>query len=166
MINPYHERIDIDGVLRLQASQHQQTLPLEREVDAATQIDAVINVTSLGHFMLLFFTGDYTTKYLDGEVAGDDGICHTWIQLIDGSNMRELFSEPVPCNLILSPGRRQILVGAGEPSQPLYMVYPFVYTFPLNSQIIVRIRNDSDYSNIVRMAFTGIRIFPQSRQNM
>lgn len=163
MINPYHERIDIDTVLRLQASQHQQTLPLEREVDAASQIDAVINVTSLGHFMLLHFTGDYTTKVLDEELPTDDGICHTWIQLIDGSNMRELFSEPVPCNLLLSPGRRQILAGVGNASDQLYMVYPFIYTFPMNSQIIVRIRNDSDFSNIVRMAFTGIRIFPSSR---
>lgn len=162
MINPYHDRIEIDRVLELQEYQYQNTIPVVVTIPANSQVDQPVNVTSLGHFMLLYFTGDYTTKVADDPVT-DDGICAQWIQLFDGSNQRALFTEPVPANLILSPGRRQVLPGVGNASESLFLVFPFVYTFPMNGQILVRVRNEADYENVVRMQFTGIRIFPQSR---
>jgi len=163
MLNPYHTAIDAPKVLQLQQTQYQEAIPLEQEIDAATQVDAAVQITSLGHFMLLSMTGSYTTK-IDGQPPTDDGICQIFIQLLDGSNQRPLFDDFVAANLFLSPGRVQQLSGQGNPSDQLYLEYPFVYTFPLNSQILVRIRNTSDYSNIVRIMFKGIRIFAPNRQ--
>jgi len=165
MINPYHSRIDMKKVLENQAYQYQTTLYLEREVPANSSIDAALEITSLGHFMLLFMTGDFTTK-IDDEQDPDDGICRQYLQLIDGSNSRPLFTEPIPANIILSPGRSRAIAGAGDASEPLRTFYPFIYTFPLNGQLIMRIQNSADFLNRVRIAFTGIRIFGDNRQGV
>jgi len=162
MINPYHEKIDIQQIINLQSVQHQTTLYMENEIPAQSNIDMAINITSLGHFMNLFITGDFTTKIEDDPVT-DDGICQIYLQLFDGTNSRELFTEPVPANLILSPGRSQIISGVGDASEPLRIFFPFVYTFPMNGQIIMRAYNNADYVNRVRITYTGIRIFPDSR---
>lgn len=161
MLNPYHQKIAVRDILQLQQFQNQETLFGQITVPANSVIDGAVSITSYGHFMLLYMTGDYTTK-----VAGplDDGICRVAMQLIDGINSRNLFSDPVPCDMILSPGRRQILPGVGAASQELRILFPFVYTFQMSGRIIVRVRNDSDFENIVRIAFTGIRIFPDARQ--
>lgn len=163
MLNPYHEQINIEEIIRLQKHQYQKCLYLEEEVAAASSVDAFVNITSEGHFMLLSMTGDYTTKS-----AGplDDGLVWLFVQLVDGTNQRPLFDDFVPVNLFLSPGRVKSLAGAisaDNRSDPLYLEYPFVYTFPMNSNIMVRIRNTSDYANILRIQFKGIRIFPGSR---
>lgn len=167
MLNPYHDKIDIGRIIDLQNHQYQQTLYLSQSVPANSQVDAPVNITALGHFMLLSMTGDYTTK-IDGDPDPvDNGICNMLVQLVDGSNQRTLFDNFVPANLFLSPGRRKILAGAisaDNRSDPLYLEYGFVYTFPLNSQILVRIQNAADYENIIRIAFKGIRVFPSSRQ--
>lgn len=161
MLNPYHSRIAVRDILQLQQYQNQESLFGSVTVPAESVVDAAVNITSYGHFMLLYMTGDYTTK-----VAGplDDGICRVSVQLIDGINNRNLFSDPIPADLFLSPGRRQILPGVGAASQELRILYPFVYTFQMSGRIIFRVRNDADYENIVRIMFTGIRIFPEARQ--
>jgi hypothetical protein len=160
MLNPYHSKIDIRNVLALQEFQHQQTLYLAQPIEASAQIDAAVDITSLGHFMLLSWTGAYSTL---SDEETDDGVNHLFIQLVDGSNGRELFDDFVAANILLSPGRMQVLAGSGDPSEPLFLEYPFVYTFPLNSRIIVRIRNDIAAAQILKIAFKGIRIFPKSR---
>jgi hypothetical protein len=163
MINPYHQRIDIDQILELQAHQYQQSLYLEVEVEANSSVDGIVNVTSLGHFMNLHITGDYSTATSE---SADDDICRLRGQLIDGANNRELWTNPIPLNIVLSPGRAQSIAAAGSVSNQLYLVFPFVYTFPLNGQIIMRLFNDGDYVNRARFVFTGIRIFPAVRQTM
>lgn len=166
MLNPYHEPIDVARILDLQQHQYQNTLYLAQEVPANSQIDAAVNITALGHFMLLSMTCDYTTK-----AAGpiDNGLCNMLVQIVDGSNQRPLFDNFIPANLFASPGRVKSIAGAiavaNPESQPLRLQYDFVYTFPKNSQIMVKIQNASDYLNIIRIAFKGIRIFPQSRNN-
>ena len=162
MLNPYHTAINAAKVLEIQNHQYQEAIPMEQEVDANTQIDAAVQVTSLGHFMLLSMTGSFTTKVEDDPVD-DDGICRVFIQLLDGSNQRPLFDTFAAANLFLSPGRVRAVAGVGAASDQLYLEYPFVYTFPVNSQILVRINNTSDYANIVRILFKGIRIFADNR---
>jgi hypothetical protein len=120
-------------------------------------------VTSVGNFMLMSMTGSYTTKVADDPVD-DDGICRIFIQLLDGSNQRPLFDDFIAANLFLSPGRVRGVAGVGDASDQLFLEYPFVYTFPINGQILVRIRNTSDFANIVRVMFKGIRIFAANRQ--
>ena len=159
---PYIQRIDIQNVINIQGDQHQTLIPLEGEIEAQSNVDLSVNVTSLGHFMMLFMSGDYTTKIADDPVT-DDGICQIYCQLFDGTNGKELFTAPTPANLILSPGRVQALSGIGDASQPLRVFYPFIYTFPMNGQIIIRVFNNADYVNLVRFQFTGIRIYPTSR---
>jgi hypothetical protein len=163
MLNPYHEKIDIREILMLQNHQYQQILYFENEIPADTTLEGSVNVTGLGHFMLLSFTGDYTTKVNDEGEADDDGICDLSMQLIDGSSNRTLFDNLIPLNILLSPGRRQIIPGVGEYSNQLYLEFGFVYTFSMNGSIQVRIQNNADFANIVRIAFKGIRIFPETR---
>lgn len=163
MLNPYHTAIDVSKVLEIQNRQYQEAIPLEQEVAANTQVDAAVQITSLGHFMLLSMTGSFTTKVADDPVT-DDGICRIFIQLLDGSNQRPLFDDFVAANLFLSPGRVQALAGVGNASDQLYLEYPFVFTFPINGSILVRIRNTADYANIVRIMFKGIRIYAANRQ--
>ena len=168
MLNPYHEKIDISRIIELQNYQYQNALYLEEEIPAASQRDAAVNITSIGHFMLLSITGSYTTKIADTP-ATDDNINHLFVQLVDGANHRELFDDYIPANLFLSPGREKVIAGAPADvpvSSPLYLEYPFIYTFPLNGQILVRIRNDSDYANRLRIMFKGIRIFNIQRQDL
>lgn len=159
MLNPYHNAISAADILALQQNQYQELIPFEATVAAGIQQDQSVQITSLGHFMLLSVTGDYTTKYLDEGAPADDGICQVHMQWLDGSNQRPLFDDFVPCSLILSPGRVRAVAGLGDASNPLRLEFPFVYTFPISGAIIVRIRNDSDHENRVRMAFKGIRIF-------
>ena len=162
MLNPYHDKIDIDRIFELQQSQYMTSLPLSVTVDPLQTIDAGINITSLGHFMLLNISGDYTT--LNDDPAVDDGTCHIFFQLIDGSNSREIFSEPGKASLYLSPGRSKTSAIAGNDSDSLRLFYNFIYTFPMNGRIIVRVRNDATAANTVNFQFTGIRRFPLSRE--
>lgn len=164
MLNPYHTAINVPKVLEIQNRQYQEALPLEQEIAANTQVDAAVQVTSIGNFMLMSMTGSYTTKVLDDQDPADDGICRIFIQLLDGSNQRPLFDDFIAANLFLSPGRVRAAAGLGDASDQLYLEYPFVYTFPINGQILVRIRNTSDFANTVRMMFKGIRIFASNRQ--
>lgn len=162
MLNPYHGQIDIRDVLQLQDHQYQNALYLEESIPAQSQVDAAVQISSLGEFMLTGITGGYST--LDAEDT-DDGINRIYIQLIDGTNNRSLFENFIWSGLFLSPGRYKAAAGAvGAASNQLYLQFPWVYTFPNQGQITVRIRNDAAYANTVRMMFQGIRILAQARQ--
>jgi hypothetical protein len=168
MLNPYHQAIDVAEVMRLQMIQFQESLYLEQTVDANSEFPASVDITAQGSFMLLTMTGSYTTKVSDGQqepAATDDGICRILVQLLDGTNQRPLFDNYIPANLFLSPGRVQSLAGIGEPSDQLYLQFPFVYTFKTKGSILVRIKNEADWENTLRIQFNGIRIYPQSGGN-
>ena len=170
MLNPYHEPIDIGRIIELQNHQYQNALYLEQTVPAGSQVDASLNITALGHFMLLSMTGDFTTLEDDGQGAAEDtGVNNLLMQLVDGSNQRTLFDDFVPVDMFLSPGRRKSLAGAisaDNRSDLLYLEYGWIYTFPKNSNIICRIRNAADWENTLRIQFKGIRIFPAARQTL
>lgn len=165
MQNPYYQQIDIVEVRRLQKLQYQDAIPMEQSIAANSQTDIAVNITSVGHFMMLSMTGEYTTLSLDQETPADDGINYLFIQLVDGSNQRVLFDDFIPASLFLSPGRYKSLA-VGSDSNPLRLEFPFVYTFDLNSQITVRVRNSSDAANNLRMMFKGIRILAKNRQGL
>lgn len=162
MLNPYHNPIDIEKVFQLQDFQYSNALYLEENVPAQSQLDASVDITTQGHFMMTWITGAFTT--LDGEDT-DNGISQMWIQLVDGSNDRTLFNNFIWVGLWTSPGRIQAIPGTAASNQ-LYLTFPFVYTFPQKGSILVKIRNNHAYANTVKLMFTGIRIFPRSRQDM
>ena len=165
MLNPYHEQIDIQRVLALQNSQYQVCLYTQIEVGPGEQVDQSVNISSIGHFLLLTMTGSYTSKIADGPETYD-GICKQSVQLTDGSNDRQLFEDFIPANLFLSPGRIQSISGVGNASEPLRREFAFVYCFLANGQIIVKVKNHSDVANTTRIMFKGIRVFTQARQSM
>lgn len=168
MLNPYHEAIDIMGIMDLQRVQYQNALYLEQVVPANSRVDANVNITALGAFMLLSMTGDFTTNIDNEGDAFDDGINHITMQMVDGSNQRTLFQNEVPVNLFLSPGRRKsdaTAITADNRGEPLFLEFPFIYTFPVNGTIQCRLNNASDFDNTIRIMFKGIRIFPTNRIN-
>ena len=164
MINPYQQEIEIEKLLALQNLQYQASIFTQIEVPAGQQINQAVNISSVGHFWCQTITGSYTTN-IDGDPDPlDDGICRQSVQLIDGNNTRELFEDFIPANLFLSPGRIQGISGVGADSEPLRREFVFSYVFLANGQIIVKVKNDSDYTNTTRIHFKGIRIFMKSRQ--
>ena len=169
MLNVYHEPIDVHRILELQQTQYQNGLYFEEEIPASGQVDGSVNVTSLGHYMLLGITGSFTTLIDDGQGAPvDNGVNPIFFQLVDGSNQRTLFDDFAAAPLILSPGRVKgtlAPVTAADRSGQLYLEFPWCYTFPMNSQILVKVKNESDWPNTLRLFFHGIRIFPRNRQN-
>lgn len=166
MLNPYHDKIDIQRIIALQGAQYQDALYLEQSVPANSQIDAPTLISSLGHFMLLTMSGSFTTLDTVAAVTTDTYVCPLYCQLIDGSNQRTLFESPVPASLFLSPGKENVSgVTQLNPPQPLFLEFPFIYTFPINSSIIMRIRNSAAYANTLKVFFKGIRVFDKARAN-
>ena len=161
MINPYHDRLDIQKIVELQAYQYQDAILVEGDVPANGEVDLVEDVTALGHFMMLSVTGSFTTKT---AADADDGINHLFAKLEDGTNNRSLFGDFIPANLFLSPGRVRAVAGLGDASDQLFLEYPFIYTFPMKGDILLRMRNDAAFDNHISVMFKGIRIFPDSRQ--
>lgn len=167
MLNPYFERIDIDRVMELQDGQFQQLLYAERSVPANSQIDHAKNITAEGHFLLLSINIGYTTLVDDGEGNSiDDGTNHLFMQLVDLTHRKELWDDFVDLALVGSPGRLRVpITGAGTPenSEPVRIEFPFVYMFPVNSVIGMRVRNDADFANTIKVSFKGVRIYTSMR---
>ena len=119
MINPYHSKIDIESILQLQNSQYQNAIYTEITVPANDQVDQSVNISSLGHFMLLTITGAYSTKNDDQGSPVDNGINGLSLQLVDGQSQRDLFEDFVPAPIFLSPGRIKTLPASGSDSNDL-----------------------------------------------
>lgn len=154
-INPLFDRLSPVEILALQRHQYQTVITTEVIVPATSTFDGAIQISSLGHFLMTSFTISYSTL-VDGPA--DDGVTAIDIQLLDGNNNRELFSDLTSLELVASPGRFQATAGIGNPGEPLRLEYPFLYMFGRNSEIIIRASSNSDADNTVRAAFKGWRI--------
>lgn len=164
MLNPYFERLDIAHIMRLADTQFQQTLYYEKEIAAGDQFDGAKEITAEGHFILLSITGSFTTLDFSDPDVIDDGVNHLFIQLSDLTHHKELFDDFMDASLFLSPGRsKSALVPAADDSQPLRIEYPFVYPFPVNSVIGIKVKNDSGYANKIKLGFKGIRVYTELR---
>jgi len=155
MISPYGNEIDVGRLLNLQKRQHADVLSIQQTVSAGQTVDASVNVSSEGHFVLLAMTGSFTT--LSG--GADVGTNILDIQLLSSDGNKELFNSFVPADLVLSPGRVRDAATAGDASNPLELEYRFMYTFRALSNIIVRVRSRATADdNTINIAFKGIRI--------
>lgn len=149
-------RIDADAMFNIQNEQYSQTLYMAATIPALSSIQVKTSVSSEGHFFLNYMTGSFTTLSA-GPVDGN--VDYLRAQLRDGGKgNRPLFSDYTPLHLFLTPGRRKSALAAGSDSNNLFLPIDFEYLFQANSEIVMEVKNDSDYANSFSIAFFGIRI--------
>ena len=174
-MNLFSNLINPDRIMKLQNVQYSEKLLLTDTVPAAGQQLAKVNISSLGHFYCQFMTGSFQTLATipDDPLVVDDGVSHLRAKMSDGSNQRQLFNDYIPLDLFLSPGR---VVSANDtnltdltktaPSNSLFYPQPFVYLFPVNSEILFDVKNDSNVELRYEVLFHGIRLPIASRENI
>ena len=161
-------QISIKKLFEVRQNQHQDFLYLADKVPAGKSKIGKTAVSNRGHFLCLKITGSFETSTIYGEDQIDDGVCYLRGILRDGSN-NQLFSDYIPLNLVLTPGRRKdpnsanvvVDVAAGDRADPASnLFYPteFVYPFPANTDIIMEVKNDSEVDLSYSMCFQGIRV--------
>ena len=161
-MNPLQTSYKPDLIMKLQTRQYNDKIVLSGEVEAGQSNIITADVSNLGHFYVTYFTGDFSTLLESEAVIVDDGVSHLRGQLRDGSNSKNLFSDYVPLNLIMSPGRAKnansVNVLTDTPSNNLFYPFPFFYMFTVNSKIILEVKNDSNTKNYVNLILHGVRV--------
>lgn len=161
-MNPLQTSYKPDLIMKLQTRQYNDKIVLSGEIEAGQSNIITADVSNLGHFYTTYFTGDFSTLILDQGAIVDDGVSHLRGQLRDGSNSKNLFSDYVPLNLIMSPGRAKNAnstnVLTDVASNNLFYPFPFFYMFTVNSKIILEAKNDSNTKNYVNLILHGVRV--------
>lgn len=169
----FNKLLDTAKRFKLQSAQYTERIPLSGTIPAGLTLPFKANISNLGHFFCLYMTGHYETLAMqegNGQVVYDDGICHLRAQFEDGgTGQRLLFSDFAPLDLFLSPGRIRsvnaqnnlldvpnIALKADNAPQLFYHA-EFNYLFTANSDIIIRIKNDSNTAIAFDFLFYGIR---------
>lgn len=176
MIRVFSEKINAAALLSGQNRQYSEKLVMSDTVPAASSKLAKVAVSNLGHFLCLQLTGSYTAVYTSGGSNVDDGVCHLKGQLIDATGNRRLFNDYIPLDLLLSPGRvrtnaaaNAIIAVAGvadtaPAGNALFYPLEFEYLFSANSEILLDVKNDSNYAVDFAICFHGIRVIASAAQ--
>jgi len=159
-MNVLLNRIDAAKIFQTQSVQNQEALYLADTVPAATQKQARVSVSSLGHFFCQHITMSYTTVDTVAAAAADTGIDYLRGKLMDaGAGMLAFMNDYVPFHLIATPGRRMSIAGSGNASAQMHVIFPFEYMFKVNSDIIFDVKNDAvGQPNSYSVVFWGIRV--------
>lgn len=178
MIQVLSQKLAAQSRFQLQSEQYSEKIPLSDTIPAGTTKLCKTNVSNLGHFLCMRVTGHFetlgkynvTTGVIDatGPIV-DDGICHLRATLQDGAGQRIMFSDYVPLDLFLSPGRTRSAdalnnlivktnVGIAQNAPNLFFPDEFEYLFSANSDILMSIKNDSNVDLDVDIVFHGVRI--------
>lgn len=178
MIQVLSQRLSAQSRFSLQAEQYSEKIPLTDTIPAGTTKLAKTNVSNLGHFCCFRITGKFetlgkynvTTGVVDaaGSIV-DDGISHLRATLQDGAGQRIMFSDYVPLDLFLSPGRTRSVnatnnlvaktnIAAALNAPSLFYPDEFEYLFSANSDILMSFKNDSNADIVVDILFHGVRI--------
>jgi len=181
-IRVFGEAMSSRRLLDTQSKQRSEMIPLIQSVPANGGALGKVSVGTMGSFLLLYITGHFETL---GSVVGgggpaaviDDGVCDMRGQLKCSSGTVLLFSDFIPLDLWISPGRRLSATATNltgpavvngttyaqaMPVSPLFYPTEFQFLFPVNSDIQVDFRNDGNYAQLVDIAFHGIRLFRQA----
>lgn len=170
----FNKIIEAARLFGMQNKQYTERIPLSGTVPANGNIPFKANVSNLGHFLCLFITGHYETlaSITVGGVTKivDDGICHLRMQMEDGgTGQRLLFTDYAPMDLFLSPGRIRsstavnnlldvaTFANKADNAPQLFNATEQTYLFTANSDIIVRVKNDSNTPINFDLLFYGIR---------
>ena len=156
-MNALLQKIDIAKVFEVAAHQFEESLLIEDTVPASSQKPGSVQVSSFGHFILMFVTGRYATTSTAG-VPADDGICHLRGRLIDALSNRPLFNDYIPFDLWMTPGRVKTLAASGAASNTLFYPIPIEYPFAANGIITLDVKNDSDVAQSYSVMLHGVRV--------
>jgi hypothetical protein len=185
MVRIFANRLKTQDMFNLQRFQYSEKLILSDTVPAGQAKLGKVAVSNLGHFLLTHITGTFTTIRTENYIlpgAGaatdnqiDSGVNYLRGQLIDGNGQKKLFSDYIPFDLFLSPGRIKdgdsyndliaalnsvggtVANHAGD-SNALFYPQEFEYLFSANSDILFDVKNDSNLANSYNITLHGIRI--------
>jgi hypothetical protein len=173
------DEIPMEEILALRASQYAQPLYVESTITAGGTAEPTIPLSELGAFLVLSFTGFYTSLRIKalGVSLEDLGVCPLRMKISAGASRLQMFGDYVPMNLLLTPGRVRVdpldpvlvtggyaLAAAdiGPVPSPLYNNYGFVFPFGANDVITVSVKNDfaaaaNGWTQRFGVCFLGIR---------
>ena len=175
MIRVFNKLLEGKTLFPIQNKQYSERILLEDTLQANETKLCKTSVSFIGHFLCQYITGNYQTlSYADpdeecGPSIVDDGICHLRGQLIDGAGSTQIFSDFVPFDLLLSPGRIRsrtatnnliatILASKADNAPSLFYPTNLEYLFTANSDIQMNVKNDSDVAISFSILFAGIRV--------
>jgi|WetSurMetagenome_2_1015567.scaffolds.fasta_scaffold06083_13 hypothetical protein len=164
-----------------QLTQYADKILIEDTVPANSEKLGKASISSLGHFLSLFITGHFScstevTDLISNKSIIDDGVCHLRGQLVDGTGNRKLFSDYIPLDMFLSPGRvksitnvnnyKTVLDGSNstviatvaDKSDNLFLPMEFKYIFAINTDILFYVKNDSNTPVSYAITFHGFRL--------
>lgn len=152
--------IDPKDVFEMQNAQYRDVLFLTGAVPANSGgVDFTTQVSNEGHFLCQFITGTFSAVASPVAAIVDTGVTYLSGQLKDGS--RNLFSDRIPLDLVLSPGRRRSVASTTVLTDPVgnSLFYPLEleYLFKVNTMITFNVANTSDEINNFEIAFHGWR---------
>lgn len=150
-----------EKVFELQNAQYRDIIFLTGLVPALSGgTEFSVNVSSEGHFYSEFITGSFESIASPAGAIVDTGVTYLSAQLRDGT--RNLFSDRIPLDLILSPGRRKSATSTTVIADPIgnSLFYPieFEHLWTVNSNITMNIANTSDEPCRFEIAFHGLRV--------
>lgn len=163
MNNPLSQIIDPAKVFELQRVQYRDSILLADTVPANSSKLGSIGVSNLGHFYCMFVTGTFETLWTNAVPAiVDNGVSALSGRLEDGAGNRKLFSDRIPLDLWLSPGRRKSTTSTGVLTDPVSnnLFYPveLEYLFGENTNILLDVVNSSNADIHYEIMFHGVRI--------
>jgi hypothetical protein len=175
------DKLDMQKILALRASQYTQPLYLEGiALPNGQEQGGEISLSSLGSFLVLSFTGFFTSLMVKDAVAKtlkDLGVCPLRFKIQAGASTLQMFGDYVPMDIMFTPGRKRVnpadpalitggytLADADIGPVPNQMFYPYTWVFPFasNDVITVKVKNDFDastsgWANRWGITFLGIR---------
>jgi len=162
MNNPLSQVIDPAKVFELQRVQYRDSILLADVVPAASSKLGSVGVSNLGHFYCMFITGTFETIQGAAGPVVDSGVSFLSGRLEDGAGNRKLFSDRIPLDLFLSPGRRKSATSAAVVTDPVgnNLFYPIEleYLFGENTNILLDVANTSDVPVHYEIMFHGVRL--------
>lgn len=181
MIKALNKKLSATQIFEIQKKQYTDTILLEDSIPAGESKIGRAAVSNLGHFLVKFVTGSFDTlyQYTDSEESQyvvDNGVNYLSGQLFDQAGNRRLFSDFVPLDLFLTPGRTKNTTAANvqfnvpapgigddlilkaDPVYPIFNPLEFQYLFGANSEIQLEVKNDSNVELSYKIVFHGIRI--------
>lgn len=163
VVKPFSKIMNPEEIFDIQNRQYSERILLSGTVPAGQTIPVKTTISNLGHFFCMYMTGSFSTIGNPTAAAVvDTGLSYLSGQLFDGAGMRKLFSDLIPLDLLLSPGRRK---DASSPnvltdavSNNLFYPIELEYLFTANSDILLQVYNSSEEDNQLEICFHGIRI--------
>ncbi|MDD5688614.1 MAG: hypothetical protein PHE88_12370 [Elusimicrobia bacterium] len=158
----YSQVVQPEEAFEIQNAQDRDILYMQGTIPALSGgTDVIINVSQVGHFFCEFITGTFETIDLVAAVITDTGVNHLFGQLRDGT--RPLFSDRIPFDLFLTPGRRKSNLTVAPALDPvgntLFYPMPLQHIFAVNANITMNVASTSNTPVTFEIAFHGKRIF-------